>query len=400
MTLDRFWLLPIAFGHVALFIYIVNVLHGLGQPERVMNRAKLVLLLGFSAASVVLVSEAWRRVFLDWSWPTLLYGGVCILTGVVLFPAATIRLLNRPQPLGVRATQHVTNLADATGAEELIGTGKHAWMLRLPGNESLRLRSVEWDLPIAGLPRALDGLSILHISDLHLAPAFERRFFERVFEAASSHPCDLVLFTGDLVDSDEAIDWIAPLFSRLKGRLGSFAILGNHDLSHHPARLLEQLKQSGFDALEGEWTTVDVNGKRVALGGTSSPWGPALRLDERPEADVSILLSHSPDLFSWAERAGFDLMVAGHNHGGQIRLPAVGPLFMPSRYSRRFDRGVFRRGKLTLHVSQGVAGKHPVRYGCIPEVSRLTLRASAIPKDARPRRALGHVRSDSGEVVR
>ena len=85
MTLDRCWLLPIAFGHVALFIYVVNVLHGLGQAERVMFRTQLLLLAGFSAAAVVLAWEATRGAFLDWSWPTLLYGGVCILNGVVLF---------------------------------------------------------------------------------------------------------------------------------------------------------------------------------------------------------------------------------------------------------------------------------------------------------------------------
>ena len=67
-------------------------------------------------------------------------------------------------------------------------------------------------------------------------------------------------------------------------------------------------------------------------------------------------------------------MLSGHNHGGQIRLPFVGPVFMPSRYSRRFDRGFFRQNGTLLYVNEGVGGKHPVRYGCPPEVSRLVLR--------------------------
>ena len=71
-------------------------------------------------------------------------------------------------------------------------------------------------------------------------------------------------------------------------------------------------------------------------------------------------------------------MLSGHNHGGQVRFPVIGPVLMPSLYSRRFDRGFFRSGRTLMHVSQGVAGKHPVRYGCPPEISRLVLRA-AVP---------------------
>lgn len=375
MTGDRFFLIPIALGHLALFVLVVNVIHGFGHPERVMERAKLVLVAVFIAISGVIAWEASQGAIEGWSWPSLVYSGVCGVTGLVVFPAMTAYLLNRPVPVGIREQQRVIDLTESIGADALTGTGKYARLLRLPGNESFRLRTAEWQVPLACLPRALDGLSILHLSDLHLAPCFDLRYFEAVFEQAATVPSDLVLFTGDLVDSDEAMEWVAPLFSRLKGRLGACAILGNHDLSHDPARLSRLLGEAGFLDLEGRWTTVEAEGARIALGGTSFPWGPALPLEERPTADVSILLSHAPDLFYWAERARFDLMLSGHNHGGQIRLPLIGPVFMPSRYSRRFDRGFFRRGALTLHVSQGVAGKHPVRYGCVPEIGRLVLRA-------------------------
>ena len=72
-----------------------------------------------------------------------------------------------------------------------------------------------------------------------------------------------------------------------------------------------------------------------------------------------------------------DLMFSGHNHGGQIRLPLVGAVFMPSRYSRRFDRGFFRAKGTLLYVNEGIAGKHPVRYGCPPEISRFVLKGAA-----------------------
>ena len=245
------------------------------------------------------------------------------------------------------------------GAEALIGRGKHAWMLRLPGNESFRLRRREWEIVFPGLPKAWDGLSLVQISDLHFAPCFKRRFFELVADEAGAWESDLFLFTGDLIDHDVAIDWVVPVLSRLRGRLGAFAILGNHDYDHHPLKIRRALVEAGFTDLEGRWATLAVEGLTLALGGTSAPWGPALDPATMPEVDFRLLLSHSPDLLPRAARWGIDLMLSGHNHGGQIRLPVIGPVFMPSLYSRRFDRDFFRAGPTLLHVSQGVAGRAP-----------------------------------------
>ncbi len=189
---------------------------------------------------------------------------------------------------------------------------------------------------------------------------------------------DLVLVTGDLVDADEAVAWIEPVLAPLEGRLGKYAILGNHDVEHGPQRVMTALEDAGFSSLEGRWCVLEHAGARLAIGGTSAPWGPALAADLVPPADFRILLSHSPDQFYKARDWGVELMLSGHNHGGQIRLPAFGPLFMPSVYSRRFDRGFFRAGQTLLHVSEGVAGKHPYRYGCPPEVSCFVLRTTSV----------------------
>ncbi len=94
-------------------------------------------------------------------------------------------------------------------------------------------------------------------------------------------------------------------------------------------------------------------------------------------------MSHTPDRFYRAARWDINLMLSGHNHGGQIRLPFVGAVFMPSLYSRRFDRGFFRRNHTLMYVSEGIAGKHPVRYGCTPELTRFVLRV-AHPSPVQP----------------
>jgi predicted MPP superfamily phosphohydrolase len=226
------------------------------------------------------------------------------------------------------------------------------------------------------MPAKLDGLEIVQLSDLHFAPCFDRNFFENVVESCLAWHADLIVVTGDLVEDDSVLEWIEPLLSRLEARLGKFAILGNHDRDHHPSRIGAELSRAGFAMLDGAWTSIDCDGAVVALGGTSEPWGRALDHRTMPAADFRILMSHSPDQFYCAQRRGIDFVLAGHNHGGQIRLPLVGPVFMPSRYSRRFDRGFFRRRQTLMYVSEGVAGKHPVRYGCPPEVARFVLKAT------------------------
>jgi predicted MPP superfamily phosphohydrolase len=228
-------------------------------------------------------------------------------------------------------------------------------------------------------------MSLVHLTDLHLARCFRRRFFEAVAEEAAGWEADLVAFTGDLLDDDAALDWIVPVLSRVRGRLGSFAILGNHDCKHQPRQIRRAVTEAGYTDLDGRWTRLEIEGANLAIGGTSYPWGPALDPRGMPEADFRLLLSHTPDRFLAASRWGMDLVVSGHNHAGQIRLPIVGPVFMPSLYSRHFDRGFFRSGRTLLYVSQGIAGKHPVRYGgCFPELTRLVLRVARPGGSERP----------------
>ena len=368
-------------GHAIVLVLIVNMTHALGWDERRTKQLKLLLLIAIAVSTSIV---AWKGAFQswpDWNGPFRLYALVCVAVALVGFPAVTIARSLRRLPEGVSGRGTEIDLAAREGRTALIGPGRHAWLIGLPGNESLRLRKLDWELKVPGLPPACDGLSLVQITDLHLARCFTRRFFEAVIDEAGAWDADLVLFTGDLIDDDACLDWIAPLLSRVKGRLGSYAILGNHDYTHHPERVRRAIRQAGFHDLEGTWAKLEIDGATVALGGTSFPWGPALGPSDMPEADFRILLSHSPDLLGTAARWGIDLMLSGHNHGGQVRLPVLGPAFMPSLYSRRYDRGFFRKGRTLLHVSQGVGGMHPVRYGCTPEVSRFVLRvAGALPK--------------------
>jgi predicted MPP superfamily phosphohydrolase len=384
MRLDWPWLamlalaLPPALGHLYHFVLVVNVASSLGFPEATMERVRSVLFAILIATSGLLLLGHIRDPWWNWSWPSRGYAFLCLVSAAVIAPLGSLRLALRRRPEGITGRSCAPDLACSGQNGNLIGPGRNSWLLLLPRNESFRLHRREWELTLARMPEKLDGLQIVQLSDLHFATCFDRKFFENVVESCLVWHADLIVVTGDLLEDDSTLEWIEPLLGRLEARLGKFAILGNHDKDHHPRRIVAELNRAGFEILEGEWTSIDCDGAVLALGGTSEPWGRPLDQRTMPAADFRILLSHSPDQFYRAQKRGIDFVLAGHNHGGQIRLPLVGPVFMPSRYSRRFDRGFFRRGQTLMYVSEGVAGKHPVRYGCPPEVTQFVLKAARV----------------------
>jgi len=379
MMVDWLILVPLLIGHLAVFVLCLNLLHSTNVPEKLLNILSLALLMATLAALPFLIT---LRPWTAWPAAPRAYAQLCLGIALVGLPIVTLLRAFRRTPGGVATRGEEIDLAAELGPDRVIGEGRHGWLLRLPGNRSFRIRRVQCDLILTGLPPALDGLNIVQVTDLHFSHCFRREFFEAVADVAAGWDADLVAFTGDLLDDPDTMDWVEPVLGRLRGRLGQFAILGNHDHRLRPGRARRTLQKAGFEDLEGRWIRVESDGATLALGGTSEPWGPRLDYDAMPEADFRLLLSHSPDQFPRAAPRGVDLVLSGHNHGGQIRLPVLGPILMPSRYGRHFDRGFFRAGPSLLYVSQGVAGKHPIRYGCSPEVTRFTLRASPASRAA------------------
>jgi uncharacterized protein len=371
---------PAGLGHLYHVVLAINIASGLGYREKQMSRARLWIVAGFCISSALLLWGHVQSPWWTWAWTFRSYAGLCTISGLLIWPLSTLFLALRRQPEGISrdATVRELDLTHPGGRDQLIGEGLGAWLLRLPGNECFRLCLRDWNVSIPGLPGPLDGLRIVQLTDLHLGPCFQPAYFERVIAACREWDADLLVLTGDLVEDDEVIAWIEPLLAPLEARLGKVAILGNHDEDHQPPAIVEALARAGFDTLEGRWTTLEDEGTTIAIGGTSAPWGPDVDPAVMPPADFRILLSHSPDRFYRAVKWGVDLMLSGHNHGGQIRLPLIGAVFMPSVYSRRFDRGFFRRRGTLMYASAGIAGMHPVRYRCPPEVTRFVLRAAAV----------------------
>jgi predicted MPP superfamily phosphohydrolase len=376
-----------AVGHFSLLVLLLNMSHGLGIRSRWIEPVSLALVIVAGGAS--LVGLAWLAGMSPDSWPLAVRGYLagCLGLALVGLPAITVARLSRRLPPGVAGPARVEPVPAPVGPEGWIGDGPRSWILRLPGNESLRPRLCSWSISRDGLPPALDGLSLLHLSDLHFARTYHRAFFEAVADEAARHEADLVLLTGDLLDDDACLEWIEPVLGRLRGRLGTYAILGNHDILHQPDRIAAELGRAGYTVLDGRWECLDRDGAAIAIGGTWEPWGTPLPPLEPADEALRLVLSHSPDTFRRRAACwGADLILSGHNHGGQVRLPVLGPILVPSRYGRRYDQGFFHDGGTLLHVSRGIGAKHPLRLGCPPEFGRLVLRRTPVRPPSHARR--------------
>ncbi|MFO0956348.1 MAG: metallophosphoesterase [Isosphaeraceae bacterium] len=361
-------------GHGCLWILVVNLLHGAGIPGHWPNRITYAMIPMAIASTLALIVGGIRADWWSWSWPAAVYAATCVGIGLIGLPIVTLVRLLRRDPPGIRGEVTEVDLAARLGVETLIGHGPKSRMLRLPGHDSFRLVSSEWSVELPGLPRSLDQLSLIHLTDLHLAPWHARAFFEAVMDEAAGWDADLVVITGDLLEDESVRDWVEPVLGRVRGRLGTYAILGNHDLFCDLPPLRRAIEAAGVIDLDGRWTSISIGEGRLTLGGTCAPWGPPLDPATRPEGDCTIVLSHTPDRFPGLARMGVDLVLSGHNHGGQIRLPGIGPVLMPSIYSRRYDQGWFSIGDSRLFVGRGIGGANPLRYNCPIEISRITLR--------------------------
>lgn len=232
--------------------------------------------------------------------------------------------------------------------------------------------------PLRGLKQ---NVRLAFLTDLHLGPYMGRQQLEEWVEATVALEPDLVVFGGDLVDQMYAGDLreVVELLPQLTSPLGVYAVLGNHDRTKYRklgpledaleaagVRLLRnegvQLRDDLYLAGIDDWRTGHPDAER-ALG--NAPAGGA-------EAAARILVSHNPDAIPHMPE-GIDLLLAGHTHGGQIRLPLVGPLVTSSEYGRRFAEG-WVDAPMPAFVSRGLGvSMLPFRLFCPPELVLLDL---------------------------
>jgi predicted MPP superfamily phosphohydrolase len=236
-------------------------------------------------------------------------------------------------------------------------------------------------LALPRVPRALESARVLFVSDLHTGGWGWREVF--IADHLRRRPPDLMLVTGDLVSGPAGLPVALALLGRARPRLGVFYVRGNNEVEELPdaAALEGELARLGWVVLMNRHRLVEAGGgERFAVAGVDDPNNRLDRLDEAlagiPPATFTILLSHTPETFPQAARAGVELVVSGHTHGGQVRLPWFGPLWSDTpRTGLRYTAGLYREGGGTLLVSRGIGWSLlPLRFLCTPQVIELELR--------------------------
>jgi uncharacterized protein len=250
-------------------------------------------------------------------------------------------------------------------------------MARVALSEPFMLAIERQQIFLRRLPKGLDGLRIVHLSDFHYGPLVNPAHLERAINAANDLQPDLIALTGDYISNDRSYAGpCAELVGRLRARHGIFAVMGNHDHWTDANLIGDLFRSEGIRVLLNEGLRLDLNGASFWLAGVNDTM---VGLEDLPLAlagssddEMKLLLAHNPIILRRAARAGVDLVLSGHTHGGQVILrPEKNSSGRPRR---RLVRGLGRRGNTQIYVTRGLGTVVlPIRYGCPPEVSVLEL---------------------------
>jgi uncharacterized protein len=251
------------------------------------------------------------------------------------------------------------------------------------------------DVALRGLSADFEGMRIAQVSDIHMDSFTEPFFMRQVIERINRLKPDAVFLTGDFVtsgawphaDAHEAAWECAGILKGLECK-SVHAILGNHDVSVGAEIVEDSLRASGINVLRNSYLPIERGSGRMWLAGLDDPLvghpdlNAAIPENIRHQRNEPIiLLCHAPDFAthvrSHAAGQAVDLMLSGHTHGGQIRLPLVGALVLPPM-GKRFVQGWFQIGSMALYVNRGIGTIGvPFRLDCPPEITLFTLRAKA-----------------------
>ena len=251
--------------------------------------------------------------------------------------------------------------------------------------DHFRLRRFTLSLP--SLPKQLDGVTIAHVTDIHVGEWTHGPILQKIVNATNALHADMVVVTGDLINYElsELSEAIA-LVKKMQGRYGQWMIEGNHDVMENGHEFERRVKASGVPLLLDESAMTTVRGYPVQFLGLRWMDGvggfrdqvTALQVRElmkqrQPDA-FPIFLAHHPHAFDAAAEAGLPLTLSGHTHGGQLMLGkdvGVGPMLF------RYWSGIYKRGNSQLVISNGVGNMFPLRINAPAEILHITLRSAA-----------------------
>lgn len=234
------------------------------------------------------------------------------------------------------------------------------------------------------LPDAFRGMRIVQVSDFHYAEFSEAFFLREMVRKINQLRPDLVLLTGDFVSfSPMPLSFArrhapacAAILSAIECPL-RYASLGNHDYVIEPQYVAGPLREQGIPVLINSAVALERGSQRIWLAGLGSACtgdaDPAKAIPRVASEETVILLAHEPDILPTIAGYNVDLMLSGHTHGGQVRIPFLPPFMLPE-YGKNYLEGLFRMGRTQLYVNRGIGAVGlPFRFRCPPEITVFTL---------------------------
>lgn len=260
----------------------------------------------------------------------------------------------------------------------LRGTKIDFTTINLPASYAGVDRVVEYDFTHRDVPEAFEGFRIAFISDLHYKSLLKEKGLNNLVRLLIEQKPDVLLMGGDY---QEGCEYVEPLFaalSRVKTPLGTYGVMGNNDYERCHDEIISTMKRYGMHPLEHEVDTLRKDGQQIIVAGVRNPFdlkqngvSPTLALSPK---DFVILLVHTPDYVEDVSVANTDIALAGHTHGGQVRLFGYAPI-QNTHYGARFLTGLaYNSTKMPLIVTNGIGtSQMPVRVGAPAEIIMITL---------------------------
>lgn len=247
---------------------------------------------------------------------------------------------------------------------------------------------VRRNLFLARWPERLNGFKIALLSDFHYDPRFSVHPIHSSVGFVNGLTPDLIALTGDFVSipfsqshnriAARSAEPCAQILKGMKAPFGRWAVTGNHDHFTNSQIVTAALEEQAIGVLGNRSIPIERDGARFWLAGVNDVLGgtadPGKALTPVPADEAVVLLAHEPDFADYvAPQFPVDLQLSGHSHGGQVRFPFAGPMFLPD-LGRKYVRGQYEIGRTTLYVNVGLGTVGlPVRWNCPPEITLLTL---------------------------
>ena len=266
-------------------------------------------------------------------------------------------------------------VASETPIRRLAGNWSKTAQTAMDEANSLSLERVT--IYLKRLPKKLDGFKIIHLSDTHHSPLTGLEHIKRTVKIANRLRPDMFLLTGDYVSHDrEYIAPVAAVLGKLKAKYGIYACLGNHDHWTDAGLVTHLFRGEGINMLVNEGLRIEARGASFWLAGVDDYMVgktdvPAALRGSFPD-EIKVLLAHNPIIFREAVRAGIDLTLSGHTHGGQIKLRDDEKRILRQR---KLKAGLHAKRDSQVYITRGIGTVVvPMRYQCPPEISLLELR--------------------------